>query len=170
MQRGWKNRGETNDVMGRAIELGLQVHDGERHAEKVDGVASPSQPTNTNKSRPRSELDKPLTRPKRHDSPREEETPLRQSNSPQDLQQRSRSVHFLPLREQVSHKVRGHQGGKVQRGRETRKGEEVGGAGPETLRAKSKRQFMPLSIHCCPSGSRVRPDPVSRGAGREGGD
>ena len=39
-----RERGSTDDVMRRPIKLFLQVDDGERHAEKVDGVASPSQP------------------------------------------------------------------------------------------------------------------------------
>jgi len=38
------SEGSTDDVMGRPIKLFLQVDDGERHAEKVDGVASPGQP------------------------------------------------------------------------------------------------------------------------------
>ena len=42
----WRDReGLTDDVMRGPIELFLQVDDGERDAEKVDGVASPSQPT-----------------------------------------------------------------------------------------------------------------------------
>ena len=35
----------TDDVMRGPIELFLQVDDGEGDAEKVDGVASPGQPT-----------------------------------------------------------------------------------------------------------------------------
>ena len=40
-----RSRGLTDDVMRGPIELFLQVDDGERDAEKVDGVASPGQPT-----------------------------------------------------------------------------------------------------------------------------
>jgi len=36
--------GSTDDVVRGPIKLFLQVDDGERHAEKVDGVASPGQP------------------------------------------------------------------------------------------------------------------------------
>ena len=38
------------DVMGRAAELVLEVYDGERHAEKVDRVASPRQPPRNTES------------------------------------------------------------------------------------------------------------------------
>ena len=42
----WRERGErTDDVMSRAVELLLEVDDGEGHAEKVDRVASPGQPS-----------------------------------------------------------------------------------------------------------------------------
>ena len=41
-EKSEETRGVTDDVVGGAVELGLEVHDGERHAEKVDGVASPS--------------------------------------------------------------------------------------------------------------------------------
>lgn len=34
----------TDNVMGRAVELRLKVDEGERHAEKVQGVTSPGQP------------------------------------------------------------------------------------------------------------------------------
>ena len=41
--------GSTDDVVRGSIKLFLQVDDGERHAEKVDGVASPSQPAARNR-------------------------------------------------------------------------------------------------------------------------
>ena len=44
-ERVTRQRGSTDDVVRRPIELFLQVDDCERHAEKVDGVASPRQPT-----------------------------------------------------------------------------------------------------------------------------
>ena len=34
----------TDDIMGRAAELGLEVDNCEGHAEKVDGVTSPGEP------------------------------------------------------------------------------------------------------------------------------
>ena len=38
----------TDEVMGGAVELCLEIGDGEGHAEKVDGVARPRQPPGTN--------------------------------------------------------------------------------------------------------------------------
>lgn len=40
-----QGRVSTDNIMGRTAELVLEVDDGERHAEKVDRVASPSQPS-----------------------------------------------------------------------------------------------------------------------------
>ena len=100
-------RESTDDVVGGSVELFLQVDDGERHAEKVDGVASPGQPA---AERPGFEIKvQPLGTAKH--SPREEETPLRPSETGQNLQQRPRSLYLLFLRDEVSQKVRSHRGG-----------------------------------------------------------
>jgi len=50
VERG--ERGErTDDVMSRPVELFLEVDDGEGHAEKVDRVASPGQPSSEERDR-----------------------------------------------------------------------------------------------------------------------
>jgi hypothetical protein len=50
-------------------------------------------------------------RNRRKHLPREEETPLCPSKTGKDFQQRPRSLHFLSLRNEVSHKVWGHRRG-----------------------------------------------------------
>ena len=83
----------TDKVMRRTVELGVQVHDIQRDAEKVDRVASPSQPpTKKNQNRNQNST------ARRHDLPRKKETPLRPGETLEDLPQRSCSLNFLFLR------------------------------------------------------------------------
>ena len=106
--------------MRAAIELGLEVDDGEGHGEEIDSVASPSQPT---KNGSRSKPDK-----FRHPgSPREKETPLRKSEASDDFQQRSRALYFLSLGHKVSQEVGRHRRGLFGRG--TKRGREEGERG-----------------------------------------
>lgn len=55
-----RERGErTDDVMSRTVELFLEVDDGEGHAEKVDRVASPGQPSKERDRGLRSKFNQP---------------------------------------------------------------------------------------------------------------
>ena len=116
---GLKRSVTTDDIMSRAVELRLEVDDGERHAEKVQGVASPGQPAK-NGSKLRSKLNQPRRGAKRADSPREKETPLGESDGFEDFQQRPRSLDLLSLWHKISQEVGCHgrgvkEGGGTQR-------------------------------------------------------
>jgi hypothetical protein len=81
----------TYDGMGGAIELSLEIGDGEGHAEEVDSIASPGQPPKTTTVNHGEALEDP-------ELPREEKTPLGESDCAKDLQQGSCPFHLLFLR------------------------------------------------------------------------
>ena len=99
--------------MSRAVELILEVDDGEGHAENVDRVASPGEPS-VNKGIGSGDQSSSSLDSDRHSClPREKETPLGEGEAPQDVEERSRVLRFLSPRDKVSDEVRGHEEWRV---------------------------------------------------------
>ena len=114
----------TDDIMGIAVELFLEVDNGEGHAEKVDGIASPGQPARKARIEGRCRDLKPAWRAV--SLPGEKETPLGQGETRQDVQQGSRSLYLLSLGQEVLDEVRRHsseQDGTSSRERERKRAE-----------------------------------------------
>lgn len=90
----------TDEVVGGTVELSLEVDDGEGDAEEVDSVASPGQPAGRGSRRALGWRAESI--------PREEETPLRERDGGQDVEQRPRPLSLLSPRHKVLYEIRRH--------------------------------------------------------------